>query len=209
MTTRLVPPAIGNSGHHGQVFIRCLHGPRPERRARRLVTEVLAGAGVQAELPDVELAVGELVTNARLYAPGPYELRILFDRAFVKIAVMDSGADHAELARKFRQAAAGGAADGESGRGLQIVTGLFPGSCGTEPASTCTGRTPAKQVWIMIARPGQPGSAPGQAGHFGTGTPGPVVPAVAAARRESRPLRGASLLAAPLAGRGGGGGEGV
>ena len=44
---------------------------------------------------------------------------------------------------------------GESGRGLQIVTGLFPGSYGVEPTVTCTGRTPAKQVWIEIECPVQ------------------------------------------------------
>ena len=75
--------------------------------------------------------------------------------AFVKIAVMDGGGDHAELGRRLLQAAGGELADGESGRGLQIVTGLFPGSCGAEPTSTCTGLTPAKQVWIVIERPAQ------------------------------------------------------
>jgi anti-sigma regulatory factor (Ser/Thr protein kinase) len=155
MTARLMSPVI--SGPSSRAIVRCLHGSQPEHRARSLVTDVLARAGIVTELPDIELAVNELVTNARQHAPGPYELRIVFDRYSVKVAVMDSGADYSELARKLLQAAAGELADGESGRGLQIVTGLFPGSWGTEPASTCTGQTPAKQVWIMIARPVQPG----------------------------------------------------
>lgn len=154
-TAGLAPSAASRlDGRCGRAVIHCLYGPRPEHRARRLVVEVLSRAGVETGLPDVELAVNEMVTNARQHAPGPYELRIVFGRAFVKVAVMDSGADHAELVSKLRAAAAaGGLADGESGRGLQLVTGLFPGSWGAEPAASCTGHTPAKQVWITIARP--------------------------------------------------------
>jgi anti-sigma regulatory factor (Ser/Thr protein kinase) len=128
MTTRLAPPAAERArGDGGYAVVRCLSGPRPEHRARRLVTDVLAAAGVEAELDDVELAVNELITNARQHAPGPYELRIVFGPTSVMVAVVDGGADHAELARRFLNAAAGGVADGESGRGLQIVAGLFPG----------------------------------------------------------------------------------
>lgn len=156
MTMRLGTAATGGPADQATyAIVRCLHGPRPEHRARRLVLNALTSAGVITGLPDAELAVDELVANARLHAPGPYELRILIGRAFVKIAVMDGGGDHAELARRLLRAAAGGLADGESGRGLQIVTGLFPGSWGAEPTSTCTGLTPAKQVWIMVERPAQ------------------------------------------------------
>ena len=156
MTGDLAAAAIGDpAGHARYAIIRCLHGPRPEHRARRLVVSILAGAGTVARLPDVELAVHELVANARLHAPGPYELRILLGRGSVKIAVMDGGGDHAELERRLLRAASGEPAGGESGRGLQIVTGLFPGSCGVEPTATCTGLTPAKQVWIEIERPVQ------------------------------------------------------
>ena len=154
MTRGLTAAAVGDPANHARyVIIRCLHGPRPEHRARRLVVSILAGAGVLTRLPEVELAVHELVANARLHAPGPYELRILLARDFVKIAVMDGGDDHAELERRLLRAASAGPADGESGRGLQIVTGLFPGSYGAEPTSTCTGLTPAKQAWIAIERP--------------------------------------------------------
>lgn len=153
MTTPLVPPeAIRAPGHAGYAIVRCLSGPEPEHRARRLVADVLAAVEIQVELGDVEVAVNELVTNARQHAPGPYELRIVFERASLKVVVVDGGADHAELARRFRDAAAGSVTDDESGRGLQIVTGLFPGSWGTGPTSTCTGLIPAKQVWITISR---------------------------------------------------------
>jgi Histidine kinase-like ATPase domain len=165
MTTRLaLPQSVRARGDGGYAVVRCLSGPRPEHRARRLVTDVLAAAGVEAGLGDVELAVNELVTNARQHAPGPYELRIIFGPTSVMVAVVDGGADHAELARRFLNAAAGGVADGESGRGLQIVAGLFPGSCGTGPTSTCTGLTPAKQVWITIGCRMRTGQGRGVAG---------------------------------------------
>jgi hypothetical protein len=44
--------------------MRCLHGPQPEHRARRLVTYVLARAGITSELDDAEVAVNELVTKS-------------------------------------------------------------------------------------------------------------------------------------------------
>lgn len=156
MTKGLTAATVSDPADHARyVIIRCLHGRRPEHRARRLAASVLAGAGITTRLPEVELTIHELVANARLHAPGPYELRILFGEDFVKIAVMDRGDDHAELGRRLLRAASEGPADGESGRGLQIVTGLFPGSYGAEPTSTCTGLTPAKQAWIAIKRPVQ------------------------------------------------------
>jgi hypothetical protein len=158
MTSRLATPVVGGPAREiSRATIRCLHGRYAERRARRLVTEVLARAGVEADLDAVELAVHELVANARQHAPGPYELRIVFRDTSVTIAVMDGGADHAELTRKLLLAAVDRPAEGESGRGLQIVTGLFPGSWGIGPATTCTGRIPAKQVWITIGRSGRAG----------------------------------------------------
>jgi hypothetical protein len=118
---------------------------------------------------DVEAAVNELVTNAHQHAPGPYELRVYFGPAEVKIAVMDSGGDHTALARRLLQAATTDVFDGESGRGLQIVTGLFPGAWGAEAVASCLGLTPAKQVWIAVPRrspssPSQPAAPPSPEG---------------------------------------------
>jgi two-component sensor histidine kinase len=147
-----------------RVIIRCLHGPRPEHRARRVVTDVMTALCVTADLLDLELAVNELVTNAWRHAPGPYELRIFVGRKSVKIAVLDSGADHLQIVRKLERSADTDPAEEESGRGLRIVTGLFPGACGAEPAVTCTGLTPAKQVWIRLPwpAPDTPGRASGE-----------------------------------------------
>ncbi len=156
-----MPAPIGTPRSRPTI-IRCLHGPRPEHRARRVVAYVLARAGASQDLGDVEVAVNELVTNARQHAPAPYELRLVIRRAEVKIAVMDSGGDHSDLARRMVRAATCGQADGESGRGLQIVTGLFPGAWGVEPSATCLGVTPAKQVWITVPRAREPLAGPGR-----------------------------------------------
>lgn len=149
---RLTPSETGSrTSWAGYTLIRCLYGERPERRARQLVAEILARE-VTTDIADVQLAVSELVSNARQHAPGPYELRMVFGRDLVKVAVLDGGADHAELARKFRGAATRQPANDESGRGLQIVSGLFPGAWGTGPAVSCTGQAPAKEVWIAVER---------------------------------------------------------
>lgn len=145
-----VPAALWDGPEHA--ILRCLYGPHPEHRARRLITGELAMLGCKDALPDVELAVNELVANARQHAPAPYELRIIVTSAAVKIAVMDGGADHADLARRLARSDIGRPANGSSGRGLQIVAGLFPGACGAEPAYTCAGLRPAKQVWITTPR---------------------------------------------------------
>lgn len=147
------PPVLAalcrNPGH---AIAWCLYGQHPEHRARRLVAGVLAKVGSKDAVPDVELAVNELVANALQHAPGPYELRIIVTSAAVKIAVMDGGDDHADLARRLAHAGVGMPSGGETGRGLQIVSGLFPGSCGAEPTYTCTGIRPAKQVWMTTPR---------------------------------------------------------
>jgi Histidine kinase-like ATPase domain len=203
MAIWLVPPVASYAhGRMAYALVSCLHGPRPEHRARRLVACVLARAGITSGVDDAEAAVSELVTNARRHAVGPYELRIIVDHSAVKIAVMDGGADYVELAHRLLHAATGGAADGESGRGLQIVTGLFPGCCGAEPTSTCTGNTQAKQVWITLARPGVHG--PDLASRPGADIPHPMpTPAESGGIRpgETYPGWALSALHAELAAR--------
>ncbi|HVB45109.1 MAG TPA: ATP-binding protein [Streptosporangiaceae bacterium] len=148
-----LPECAGAAPYPARAIIWCLNGPYPERQARRVVGCALDVGGLTSQADDVALAASELVTNARRHAPGPYELRVYFDRTSVKVAVLDGGTDHAELARKLGQAALNEPVDGESGRGLQLVTGLFPGCWGTEATTTCTGSTPAKQAWITVTKP--------------------------------------------------------
>jgi anti-sigma regulatory factor (Ser/Thr protein kinase) len=145
--------------------MRCLHGPQPEYRARQVVSGVLTHLGMDKELGDVEQAIQELVTNARKHAPRPYELRIYISypaasHPVVTVAVVDGGTDHAAVTRRLAEAAAGVPSLEESGRGLQMVTALFPGSCGAGPALTCPGRVAAKQVWISTPLPGQLAAGP-------------------------------------------------
>jgi hypothetical protein len=151
--------------HGDQTFaiVRYLHGPAPERRARRLVTDVLADLGMAEEIDDVQLAVCEMVTNARKHAPPPYELRIFICAEIVKVAVTDGGTDLDALADRLAQTAAGVPSLEESGRGLQVITALFPNYCGVEPALAWPGRRGAKQVWVSVPRPAMPAPRPSTA----------------------------------------------
>lgn len=166
MTTPLrAASAITSTDRRGHAIVRCLHGAQPEHRAREVLSSVLAWLGLEEKAFEAGLAVNELVTNARLHAPPPYELRVYLSANGVKIAVVDGGTDPAEVARRLEQTEAGQPTGDESGRGLQLVAGLFPGRCGAESATTCVGLSPAKQVWISLPGTfdrleGEPGDAP-------------------------------------------------
>jgi hypothetical protein len=164
MTTPLwSASAITSTDRRGHAIVRCLHGPEPEHRAREVLASVLVWLGLEENSFEAGHAINELVTNARLHAPPPYELRIYVSANGVKIAVVDGGIDHAEVARRLEQTEAGRPTGDESGRGLQLVAGLFPGRCGAEAATTCVGLSPAKQVWISLPLDrleGEPGDAP-------------------------------------------------
>jgi anti-sigma regulatory factor (Ser/Thr protein kinase) len=138
---------------------------RPERLARHIVTSMMAELGIGAgQQDDAELAIEELVANARLHAPGPYELRVQASEKAVTFAVRDGGGDHASIMRRLTQAATAAPSRAEHGRGLQIVAALFPGACGACPAGSraggatrggaTRGRAGAgKQVWISVPIP--------------------------------------------------------
>jgi anti-sigma regulatory factor (Ser/Thr protein kinase) len=133
-----------------------LDGARPERLARRVVTDVLAALSISpGRRDDAELAIQELVVNARLYAPGPYELCVRPCEKAVTLAVTDGGGDHAAIEGRLCGDPAGAVpASAERGRGLQIVAALFPGACGAGPAERPApgrpARAAAKQVWISV-----------------------------------------------------------
>lgn len=122
-----------------------LEGEQPERAARAAVAKVLARLGVKPSWrDDADLAVQELAVNARQHAPGPYELRVRVGEQAVRIAVADSGAGHAAIARMLAHAATGVPSLDERGRGLQIIAALFPGACGARQCGS------GKEVWISI-----------------------------------------------------------
>ncbi|MEV5830474.1 ATP-binding protein [Spirillospora sp. NPDC052242] len=135
-----------------RTLVRCLDGPRPEHRARDVLVEVLGRLDATEETFEAELAVNELVTNARQHAPPPYELRISWTETRVTVAVVDGGADHDTVLKRLSRATAGCPSEGESGRGLQMVAGLFGGRCGAGATATSTGLVPAKQIWIVLPR---------------------------------------------------------
>lgn len=139
-------------GHvRGEVVTWPLDGTRPEAMARRVVTSLLAVLGISGEArDDAELAISEIAVNARLHAPGPYQLRVLVRRDDVRFEVADGGAGHAPIARRLAAPAPSAPSLAEHGRGLRIVGALFPGACGARPALVGSGQA-GKGVWISVA----------------------------------------------------------
>jgi anti-sigma regulatory factor (Ser/Thr protein kinase) len=133
-----------------------LDGNEPEYLAREAVTGILTVAGMGRDCrEDTELAVAELVANARRHAPGPRELRVRVSGQAVTFAVADGGSDHAVVACRLAAAMPGVACDAECGRGLQIVAALFPGACGVTAAPAGPG-APGKEVWVTVRLPRPP-----------------------------------------------------
>jgi GAF domain-containing protein/anti-sigma regulatory factor (Ser/Thr protein kinase) len=103
--------------------------------ARRWVAEALTDKAVTAILPDAELIVSELVTNALLHAGPPITVRVDVRPDSVRIAVSDGS--RATPVRALARA------DSMTGRGLSLVAALAR-DWGVEP-------TPAgKVVWCEI-----------------------------------------------------------
>ncbi|QKG26401.1 SpoIIE family protein phosphatase [Actinomadura verrucosospora] len=89
--------------------------PAAVRRARGLVRTRLEEWGLDELDYTTELLASELITNALRYAPGPIELRLLFERTLV-CEVLDRSAALPRLRRAED--------DDENGRGLLVVSQL-------------------------------------------------------------------------------------
>ncbi|WP_242614286.1 SpoIIE family protein phosphatase [Actinomadura roseirufa] len=89
--------------------------PAAVRRARGLVRTRLEEWGLEDLTYTTELLASELITNALRYAPGPIELRLLFERTLV-CEVLDRSA----ALPRLRHAED----DDENGRGLLVVSQL-------------------------------------------------------------------------------------
>ncbi|MGI5320882.1 ATP-binding protein [Actinomadura nitritigenes] len=87
--------------------------PAAVRRARGLVRTRLEEWGLDELDYTTELLASELITNALRYAPGPIELRLLFERTLV-CEVLDRSAALPRLRRAED--------DDENGRGLLVVS---------------------------------------------------------------------------------------
>ncbi len=111
--------------------------------ARRWVAGSLAGSAAEAILPDVELVVTELVTNALLHAGPPITVHVDVQGDTVRIGVADSSraAPVRALAR----------ADAMTGRGLSLVAALSR-DWGVRPAAD------GKVVWCELGA--EPVAAP-------------------------------------------------
>jgi hypothetical protein len=142
-----------------------LDGARPESVARHVVTSVLSGLEVSpGRRDDAELAIQELVVNARLHAPGPHELHVAIAGDAVTFAVVDGGDDHAAVARLLADPLGQVPFCAERGRGLRIVAALFPGDCGARSARAAGQPETGKHVWFRVgpikgmiaAQPGWP-----------------------------------------------------
>ncbi|MFE7531405.1 ATP-binding protein [Kitasatospora sp. NPDC057542] len=99
-----------------------------------------ADADRRAAAEDVLLMVSELVTNACLHAPGgPYELRLHWDGARLRVEVADASPVQPRL-RPF------GGAGRPGGHGLRVVNRLAR-AWGSQPEGV------GKLVWLEVSRP--------------------------------------------------------
>ncbi|MEU4835432.1 hypothetical protein [Streptosporangium sp. NPDC023615] len=73
--------ACTGAGGRFRTTVWCLPPGNAARRARELLRGLLSRPPFAAdEVADLEVVVTELATNAAGHAPGPYELRVLYDR---------------------------------------------------------------------------------------------------------------------------------
>jgi hypothetical protein len=129
-----------------------LDGARPESVARQVVTSVLSGLEVSSDRrDDAELAIQELVVNARLHAPGPHELHVAITGDAVTFAVADGGDDHGAVERLLADPLGEVPFCAERGRGLRIIAALFPGDCGACSAGAVGLPGAGKHVWFRVA----------------------------------------------------------
>jgi anti-sigma regulatory factor (Ser/Thr protein kinase) len=101
-----------------------------------MVRSQLEAWGLTAELPALELAVSELVTNAIVHGWGQIDVRIADLDGCVRLEVRDEG-----TVGTPRPTERSGGSDGEGGWGLRLVEGLSD-TWGTHRDG---GRT---QVWM-------------------------------------------------------------
>ncbi|MGJ6969497.1 ATP-binding protein [Streptosporangium sp. G11] len=149
----------------------CLPPGSAARRARELFRDQLAKLSLDSDvLDELEIVVSELVTNATRYAPGPYELRLLYDHGLpVRAEVVDAGAGTSLIEHLLNRPLPVPERIDDlelGGRGLRIVAELTHGRCGTQWTRLCgTGRL-GTGVWFDLPAghdfptSGQPGSSP-------------------------------------------------
>ncbi|GIH69143.1 ATP-binding protein [Sphaerimonospora thailandensis] len=136
----------------------CLPPRDAPRRARLLLRERLSGIPIDSEVVDeLELVISELATNAIRHAPGPYELRILYEAGLpvhVEVAVSGNGAALVDrLLDRPLGSSDGGHLLTDSERGLRIVVAYTGGRCGARTVRLYgTGRW-GTGVWFEVSTP--------------------------------------------------------
>lgn len=101
------------------------------RRARALIRRSLTAWGLSGEVPSLELAGSELVTNALVHGSGEVEVQLATSGGLVRLEVVDEGSDTSP------QVVRAGNSDGHGGWGLLVVEqladrwGAESGSAGT------------------------------------------------------------------------------
>ncbi|MEU8378845.1 ATP-binding protein [Streptosporangium sp. NPDC048865] len=150
-----------DAGVHGRTRGRfrmtawCLSGNEAARRARTLLRDLLSRPPFAAEeVAELEVVVTELATNAGSYAPGPYELRVLYDRDLpIRAEVADAGGGVPLIERLLQRpfTAPGQVDDLElGGRGLRIVHEFTAGRCGARWTRLCGTGQIGTGVWFDL-----------------------------------------------------------
>lgn len=104
-------------------------------RARRFVGETLRAWGFESAIPDVELLVSELVTNAVLHARSASRVTVVHTDSTLRITVSDTSPTRPRM-RDYGPGAV-------TGRGLLLVDRIAR-RWGVEPSST------GKSVWFEV-----------------------------------------------------------
>lgn len=156
-----------------QLLVQALPAGSAARRARAILREILASAGVDAEdMADAETSVGELAANADSHAPGPYELRIVMAGGRPSwCEVVDGDRDPSQIEKILQRLRhkpdthIHGDAESidaervaellsESGHGLLIVHRLSGGRCRAFPTVACSTGLPGKAVAFALPTAG-------------------------------------------------------
>jgi anti-sigma regulatory factor (Ser/Thr protein kinase) len=133
-------------------------------RARELLRAALTALGFDAETTcDGVLMISELATNALRHARPPYELRLRRGDHVLTCEIADASPAQPVIPRTTDRSHptpdgidAAGPGLGEAGRGLEIVSHLSGGRCGTRPTVLRASGVPVcgKGMWFALDLPG-------------------------------------------------------
>jgi serine phosphatase RsbU (regulator of sigma subunit)/anti-sigma regulatory factor (Ser/Thr protein kinase) len=144
-STLCIDPGWKDHGVIVEEGLRLGDEPDAVPRARRFAAALLDAAGLTDLVPDVELVVSELATNALLHAEKPIVVRVHTGEKSVRVEVQDSTRHH-----PLRGVAG---SEAMTGRGIGLVEAV----CRHWGVESTSG---GKVVWAELAVGGAPDSAP-------------------------------------------------